>query len=500
LHLNSFGKTASKLIAIFFLGLFVAAQVTFSPFIDNSIESFLRSSVGLELPHELKMIPFKSVLIFWLLILSLFILRRFIRTGIVWLFERKEKVFVTFLLLSTQFMALTPGRLEINDFALLAVVFLWFPYIVLNKEYKIIWSPRYTLLLLFLLSVFLSVFIGGRQSANRLPGNIKNVAFFFLLVNIIRERETAISSLKIFLSITTFSAIIGVLQEIIYLLTGVVIVGFVQERAKQYMWESTPLGNLIRVPALTGWYVILANVILIALVIGVNLILYSVITKERERLFFYIAMLIMAVALFLTFSHSTILVLLLAIIVSILIRWRSLSIHFVTIFLVVILIAYFSGFLTDFAEQPKRYIMTEDVSTRLELLRDGIAGFFNRHPFIGNGIGKGRGYTSNIDGWPVHNNIVLVADELGLLGILIYGSLFFVLIYRQAVFVLKLKNKRDKAISLSVFIGLIFYLTNLLAQAQDIDIFIFTYFGLTEAIIRSLSHPVTLESSAQPYV
>jgi hypothetical protein len=415
-----------------------------------------------------------------------------------WLIDKKEKVFIIFLLLSTQFSALTPGRLDISDFAVLVVLFLWLIYVFMNREYKIIWSPLYILMLFFLLSVLLSILNGGITSLFRLPGVIKAIILFFILVNIIRDRKIAIFSLKIFLLIITFSAIIGIAQEVIFLLTGHLLIGFIPEDiVRLFIWQTTPFGVFIRVPAFTGWYTILSNFLLTALIVGVNLILYSVLIEKKERLSLFIAIPLFCIALYLTFSYSAMLTVLLAIIVSILIRWRSLSIHFVTIFLVGILLAYFSGFIPDFIDELKNYIITEDVRVRINLLRDGIAGFFNRHPFIGNGIGTGLRYTGNVVGWSVHNNVVLVADELGLFGIFTYGTLFFVFIFRQVTSILKLKNKKDKAVSLSLLIALIAYMTNLQAQSQYVDFFLFTFLGLTEAIINTLSYQVPLESNSK---
>jgi hypothetical protein len=486
-----------KHTVIVLLGLFVAAQIAFSPVIDNVTESFLRSYIGLEFPHGLKMIPFKSFLIFWLMILSIFIFMRFLNTGIIWLIDRKEKVFITSILLSSQLIALSPvRRLEISDLVVVVVLFLWFLYIFTDKEHKIIWSPSYILLLLLLLSVLLSTINGGLGSVLKLPSVIKNITVFFIMVNIIRDREIAIFSLRILFLVATFSAIIGILQEIIFFFTGMTLIGFISERGKEFMWQSTPFGKLLRVSALTGWYTVLSYFLSIAIIVGTNLILYSIPTRKKERLFLYIAVPLMSIALFLTFSRSTMLSLLLAIIVLILIRWRSLSIHFVTIFLVGILVAYLSGFITDFLEEPKKYILIEDLNIRISLLRDGLSGFSN-HPFIGNGIEQGYRYTSDVYHWPVHNIVVLIADELGLFGIFAYGAFFFVFIYKQVIFILKVKDKKDKAVSLSLLIALIAYMTDLQFQTPYIDLTLFMYLGFMEAIIRTFSYQVPLETNAK---
>jgi len=311
---------------------------------------------------------------------------------------------------------------------------------------------------------------------------------------LIRDRETAIFSLKVYLLLATFSALIGILQEIIYFSSGIVLVWFIPEHNRIYLWQSTFLGQLLRVPAFTGWYLNLDYLLSTALVIVANLMLYSVFKGKKVRLILLTALFLMLIGLILTFSTGSMLVVIFAVIISIFIRWRSLTIYFITIILIGLLVAYSSGFLTNFVEEPKKYIITEDIAIRIELLRDGIAGFFNRHPILGNGIGRGAKYTSNVDYWAVHNNIVLVADELGLLGLFAYAALYFAAISRQVVSIVKLKNEKDKAVLRSLLISLIALMAILQFQSLYLNIFLFMYLGFVEAIRGALSYQVDFKS------
>ena len=440
------------------------------------------------------MIPFKSVLIFWLLIPSLFIFIRFIRTGIIWLIDTKEKIFVTSLLLSCHLDGIIRQILNIT---VLMVLFLWLIYVFANKYYKIIWSYWHLLLLFLLLSILLSIVNGGVMSLVVLSLRVLAFIAFFLMVNMIRDRETALFSLKIYLSLATFSAVIGIFQEIIYLSSGIFFGVTIPEANLGYAFETTPLGELFRVPAFTGWYLNLDFILSTSLVIGVNLMLYSVFEGKKARLILLTALMLIFIGFILTFSAGSMLVVILTVIVSIFIRWRSLTIYFITIILVGLLFAYFSGFLTNFVEEPKKYIITEHLAIRIDLLIDGIKGFINQHPFIGRGFSAGSKYTSNVDNWPVHNNIVLVADELGLLGLVAYAALFFAAISRQVVSILKMRNEKDKAVLLSLLIALIALMTSLQFQAIYLNVFLFMYLGLVEGTRKALSHQAPLESNAE---
>jgi O-antigen ligase len=484
----------SKTAIVFFLGLFVAAQIVFSPAIDNLIKSFLASYFGLALPRSFERIPFKSLLIFWLIVLSVFISMRFMKTGIIWLINNKEKIFITTLLLSCHLVGITSRKLDIPGFAVLAVLFFWLIYIFTSDNYRVIWNYWHLFILFFLFSIVLSLVNCRPITLVLFLRIIPAFIAFFLMVNLIRNRETAIFAVKIYLLLATFSALIGIFQEIIYFYSGILLVGVIPEANRIYMWEPTFLGQLLRVPAFTGWYLNLGYLLSTALLIGVNLLLYSVVKGLKEKLLLLTVLILISIGLILTFSHGIILMVILAIMVSIFIRWRSLTIHFVAFILIGLLVAYSSGFLTNFVEEPKKYIRTEDVAIRIDLLRDGITGFFNRHPILGNGLGRGAKYTSNVDNWAVHNNIVLVADELGLLGLVAYVALYVAAISRQVVSILKVRNEKDKAVLISLLISLIALVANLQFQYLYLNIFLFIYLGFVEAVRGALSYQVDLKS------
>jgi len=321
--------------------------------------------------------------------------------------------------------------------------------------------------------------------ARSLPSVIKALLSFFLLVNIVRDRKLAIFALKAFLIIMTLSAIAGILQELLYKTTNIAFVGLIQKGREEYMWKDNSFGHFLRVPAFSGWYIVFSGYLLISIIVSLNLRLYSIIKDKKHKCLVDIAILLMSVALLFTFSNSAFLSLGLLVGVSILIRWRR---HIIHILAVSILVMTIGMVVLDhfhktkgFTEDVKAHLINTELAIRIELLREGISGFSHRHPFIGIGLSRGVKYTSDPVGWPVHNNFVLVADEIGMLGVFVYYSFFIALIGSVSFTILSLKDKTDKNILLSLLLGLITYMVNLQAQPAFIESFLFIYLGLLEA-------------------
>jgi O-antigen ligase len=111
---------------------------------------------------------------------------------------------------------------------------------------------------------------------------------------------------------------------------------------------------------------------------------------------------------------------------------------------------------------------------------------------------RGGKYISDVDGWAVHSNIVLIADELGLLGLFAYAALFLTAVGKQVTSILKVKNEKDKAVLLSLLIALISLMTVLQLQSLYLNVFLFMYLGLVEGTRKALSYQVPSQSNAKP--
>jgi O-antigen ligase len=408
----------------------------------------------------------------------------------------KQETYILLIILSLQLTALSGVRLEVSDFVIIGIVFLLFIYLFRNSHYTIRISPISLIILALLFFSILSATAGGLNSLISTSNLFKSILIFFLVVNFIRTKNHVIFTIKALILVTTFSAIIGIVQEIIYVLTGASLVGFVAENMKPMMYQETSFGRLLRVPAFTGLHAVLVNYIVVSIIIAINLLLYSVIKKRKEKLIFFISIVLMFTALLLTFSNSGLLVISLAIIVSIYSRWRHLAIHFTLILLVAVVISWLVGYVEDFKNTMNLDIsLRGDLGIRLHLMKAGIIGFFSQHPLIGVGIGNGSQYTQNINHWPVHNAFLLIADEVGVFGLLAYLFLFGAVVIRQLIVIVRLTNHDDKAIMISLLLGLIGVIVNLQFHPSYSDSYIFLFIAIVEStgyvLLRGHAKPLS---------
>jgi len=377
------------------------------------------------------------------------------------------------------------ARTDPSDLVLLVVLGVFAIRLALDPEFEIL-LPNRLLMLVFFAALVASVMVGGFGSLFSLLAIVKVVLTYYLVANLIRTRRHAFYAMWFLVVITSASALIGIVQEIAFLATGAELVGFIPEVHRKYMYNPTFLGVMLRVPALTGWYIVLANLLVVAILFLANLLMYGVIDRPRERRWAWWLLGLMSVGLFLTFSRSAELALFLGLALSIVVRWRHhlLQMGAAASFLAVV--AFASGVVDkalDSIEEDLTY--KGDLGVRIELLERGAKGFVYRHPWLGAGIGNAPEYTQNIDRWPVHNVFVLIADEVGIFGLLAFLGVIATTVFKLLGYWIRATSERDRGIIMAVLIALIALLINLQFHPSYKDFFIFLLFGLFEGVSRA---------------
>jgi hypothetical protein len=402
--------------------------------------------------------------------------------------KKKERLFIILFLVTFQTAAIF--SISIVDGS--EIILLVFSLILLieifrgREQYYFVKTPLNLLNGIFLFFIILSAING--ISPRGFVVFLKSAVLFFLLVNFLYKRKLVITALKWFVIITTISAVIGVFQEIVYLYTGVPVVGFVSERQMELLFEPTSMGMALRVPAFMGSYKIFAVVLSFNLIIVINILLYSstLLTTIREKCFLYFAVIFMFSALILTFSRDAFLGTCIALLMSVFLKWRSYVIHFIMILALLFVLGHFCGIFDSFYKGGVSFIQakaTEFGGDRIELDREGFEGFLHGPFFlIGIGTGKGGKYTSHVRRWPAHNAFILAADELGIFGLLVYLSFFIFAIFRLITINLLAKESRDKGICRGLLFGFIAYCIILQFHAGYIEVPLWLYLGIIESM------------------
>ncbi|KPJ98810.1 MAG: hypothetical protein AMK71_10825, partial [Nitrospira bacterium SG8_35_4] len=383
-----------QLIAIL-IGLSIGCLVISNYYIVNALASLFGSG------ELFKVVPFEiSLLVFLGIIIACVVSVNLHRIN--FLIRNREKVFIILLMAGLHTIGLFPGGLDSSDIMFGVFIVLWLFSVFTTERYTVIASPlHYFNLALFFFAVLSSVHGGGSVIFSMAP-LVKAVFMSFLIIDIVRKREYLFFFIKVLFVITTISAIIGIIQEIVYFQRGIILAQFDAKFIKLIV-ESTPFGTFLRVPAFTGMHLLLANYLVLCLLIGLNAFLYFMSDMNRRaRVVLVTAMLVMSVALLLTFSKTNMLGLSFGVLMSIVIKWRSRLIHFLTLFLLIMVTSYSFGLWDLLYEYYLSQVeLMGDIGHRLDLMRRGIEGFLYKHPFVGAGLGKGIEYTQDVRGWGV---------------------------------------------------------------------------------------------------
>lgn len=474
---------SSFVAAAILIGAAIGMLVSYGPFMDRLLShSVLQRSMVVGVPWSFVQLYGGSILLGIVILAGGGTLLLVLRYQLDWLAQHKEKIFVFLILTTPHFNAITRSRFDISDLALMVILVFWLATILINNELTFIWSPLYFPLLLLFICIVLSLTNGGITSFLLLPGLLKSLFLFIFLVNTIRDRDMAWFTIKIFLLGAMFSAIVAIFQEVAFIIFREPIAVFVPDHSVKFMYEFNSLGAFLRVPAFTGWYLKLTNFLIVGIILAAILQWYLPSLTDSTKRWLRIGLGLMIIAIIFTFSNAAFLAIFIGLGAVLAIRWplRMFIVGLLTVSVVSLALLWVDP--VSFGHDIKSHLYSQDLRIRIQLFRDGVSGFLHQHPWIGVGFGQANKYTSNYYGWPVHNNLMLVADEFGLLGFCAYALFILSAIGRQIVAVFKVKSQVDRIILYALLMGLLTWTINIQLQVIHIEYFFFMYYGMLEAI------------------
>lgn len=473
---------ASQVIP-FLVGISIGFLVATDFYLGNILASYFNSGGFIEV------IPFGVFMLVFSLAITLCILVINMNKAV----EKREILFIILLIIGLQSVGLFPGRIDGSDLFFVFFIAFWLISVFTTKRYGIIGSPLSFLNLVLLLFAILSAINGGLSVIIKTAPLLKAILTSFLIVDIVRRKEWVIFFIKTLVVVTTFSAIIGILQEILFLYNGTVLAQY-DTKYFNLMLEHTPFGTFLRVPAFSSMHLYLANYLVLSLLIGFNYFLYfKTIMNRKEKFLLSIAMVLMISALILTFSKTNMLGLAVGVLLSLFLRWGSRSIQLLTALALPILLTYLAGVWDIFFKYAISSNALGEIGARSQLIRDGIEGFLYRHPFIGVGVGRGGIYTGNVMGWATHNAFILAADEVGIFGLLTFYSIFIYGFLRIIVTIPSIKNPKEKAILKILLAGLAAYVVNIQFQPDFLSYYTWIYIGFIESTVIVFTKPTRVQ-------
>lgn len=428
----------------------------------------------------IKLFPFTFVLLVSIVIVSLFFLLTYLGKYLSKVAENKELLFVIFYIVGYQTNSLQLGIIDMSDLALgvFLVVVLIDAFV---KEKKSFINTPINLFNLLLLVFILLPLVHLRVPSRTQFIYVKIVLMFFLMVNALYSKELVIKCVKWLIIITSFSAVFAIFQEFMWVTTGTLVTGMIPKAELKRMFE----GGLFRVPALMLSYRIFAIILAATLIITISLLIFpnSLVTGMKKKIYLYSVSFLMFGALLLTLAKDVLLGFFVALIFLLILRRPRYIFHFAVVILLLAAVLF-----TLFAYLPGKgdtisYVVRDIPKAereRIQLDRDGIQGFV-RGNYKLSGCGKGGKYTDNALGWPAHNAFILILDEAGIFGFIIYLGMYIWVLFRLVCLNLVVKDTAYVPIVRGLLCGIIIYIIGAQFTAGYIEQFLWILFALTES-------------------
>ncbi|OGW52891.1 MAG: hypothetical protein A2Y81_12770 [Nitrospirae bacterium RBG_13_43_8] len=398
-----------------------------------------------------------------------------------------EKISIIIILITSQTIALHRiAFLDGNDLAVGILFIGFFMKIILRKE-----KYHFTLLDLlnlgFIGFVILSSINGGLGSLIKSLIAFKVAMLSFLFGNFICKKNVANHFIKWLTITVSISSVIAIIQEIIYIKTGYVLAGSLKEYEYSYLLEVKTFGRtVLRAPGFMVSFKVFSFLLITNMLIIFNRYLYSQFKDSKTKIYFFLGFCLMLIALILTFSKDSMIALFGGIVFSFIVKRPNRIIHILIGLLILGLGIYSVGLYKDIFNLISEEIRWGDVMMRIQVDKDGIYGFINNHFWIGQGFGKGWRYINNLYAWAAHNNIILAADEIGILGLCSYLLLIGYTVFSIFTLNLTVKNMEDKALVRGLFFSIIFLFFLFQTHSGYIDNVLWMYMGIIQGVVLLL--------------
>lgn len=464
-----------------FIGIILGLFVVLDPFITNIIACKIELTVPILNKNIFKLYPYEiSTFLFLIILISIYI-----KKLAAYIFLNTEKAFLVLYLISIQTIALTSvGKIDFSEIIVIAFLLLFAAkYMVVHKKVTV--TPFDLMNLLFTIAVLIPTFNNGKPIyfVSSMLTVLKFLFIGFLLVTSIENKDNLVFFLKWFVIITCVSSVIAILQEIVYIVLGIAVVGFIDKEALTFMFEPTSFGTLLRVPAFFGSYKPFTFFANTAAIIIFNYFLYKKLLSIKRKSILIISFLLILISIYLTFSKDAYLALFIGLVLSVLI-WRPYFIfHLFFCGILTIIIIYLFDYIDDIQSLVYTELHFGEYRERLQLFREGVTGFLFNSPWFGVGIGEGHLYTGHYFRWSVHNSLVQAADEAGIVGLSVYFMLLCYTFYNIIKVYFVAKDESDKWISVGLLTGFIAFITALQFHPFFIEKFTWLYMGAVQAYV-----------------
>lgn len=422
--------------------------------------------------------PYQVSALFLILVIGCLLFLRF--------WNMRIKLFLIFLILSMHIFSITTGTFESTD--IIVPAFLFFTALDLLIGERLNASVLVFAILLLWAFMVLSIVNGQLPATVRLLKETKYLSMFFLVLFSLRTLETLRFATKVFLVLACLSAVIGIIQEALFLSSGFLLVGNIPEENRGiFFFEPTDFGVMFRAQAFFGVPGTFAAVMAVAAAMIVHLLAAKGHHLFAHRLPLYPVLALLLTALSLTFARPAYAACALGAVLAIYLARPSRALHFTG--LLALLLAMGLGVSVASprlwekgVDKVFEEVRAGDFMGRLTLNRRGLEGTFTKHPIAGAGLGRSFRYTEDYRGWPPHSVLIQAAADIGLFGALAYLAVF-VLAFVRLVPVMGSTNAELRLLARMFCVGFVALFSHMINEPFFIRYPLgWIYLGLMESL------------------
>lgn len=336
----------------------------------------------------------------------------FVTVGRTW-FPKPEERLIFLLLVPTQLVGFSLGNIEPLKICLLATVGCWLIQSMSQNRTVRLYPPFLMMWLVILIFSTASIVNGLVTSMLSQYSILAKFLMFFIVANVVRSPTQLQYAVRLIVALGVMSAVLALVQEAIFYFLQVPL--SLDDNASKYWFKETPLGWMIRA---TGFHPTSQNLSHFLLMACAMLMVGPFSSVQR-----FWGGLTMAMGIFFTFSGNGLLVLGVVLFLVPVFRRPSITLHYLSIVLLLVLLAYETGLLEFVYHKYLLPLSGKSAEDRIELLQMGFE-VIGEHPIVGIGLNNfGR-----LSPQPVHNAYMQLVTEIGVLPGILLG-LIFVLIY-----------------------------------------------------------------------
>lgn len=475
------------------IGLAVGAWVVLDPYLTTALRGLL--PLFLSGQHVLALLP-------WELTLALTV-PVVIVGGVAWWLRRhcpgESATFSVLFLVTMQTVAIHAfGPLDLSDIVVLGGV-AWVLARRLLDDGRIIVPPSFMWSLLLVICAFLSAANGGTKSLLGSVLFIKSALLALLIPNMLRDRAQVAFFCWTLIAVTAASAVFAIIQEIVFVSTGELLVGFaVEAKSLRHLFEETSVGTLFRVTALNISYKHFSFLLASSLLLALSFYIFDRPTHGRPKQLLMPAIVLIAIGLGLTFSKDALLGTIFGLAILVFLRWPFALVPAAGSFAILLAVLVATGLGGELMRGLGADIHWGESRIRLQLARDGLYGVLNQETLIGRGVNNSARYTHNFNKWVPHNNVIAAAADIGVLGLVAFVTVMGQMLYRLLGAVVRAVDRSTRAIALGLLAGSLAILISIQFHGLYILTVLWMMLGLTDAFLRTTIRQNALARIPEP--